>query len=324
MSMFPTKILLATDGSEEAGQAARMAVQLSGKFNSELHVTSAGRMPSIYAAPEWTIYDPDAQRQYDEIAGREARKVLEKQTQKIEEAGGSVAGTHPAVGRPDEQVVRLAEELDAGLVVVGSRGLGGLRRVLLGSVSNNIVRHAHCPVLVVRGEDRETADFLPGKILVALDGSEEAELALRAAVEVSAGTDSELHLAYVLPTDHNPFPHTYGMDKYEADLDQAKQNSKSYLEKQKEWIEGSGGNVTEVHVRAGRPDEQIVSLGEELDVTLVVVGSRGLGGLRRALMGSVSSSVVQHAGCPVLVTRESGSDVSASSETTSSREVSQG
>ena len=322
MSMFPTKILLATDGSKEAEQAARMAVQLSGEFDSGLHLASAGRMPSIYTAPEWTIYDPDAQRQYDEIAGREARKVLEDQTRKIEEAGGSVAGSYPVVGRPDEQIVRLAEELGAGLIVVGSRGLGGMRRVLLGSVSDSIVSHAHCPVLVVRGEGREGADFSPGKVLIALDGSDEADLALRAAVEVSAGTGAGLHLAYVLPTDHNPFPHFYGMDKYEADLERAKQDSRTYLEKQKERIEDEGGSVAEVHVRSGRPDEEIVRLSEELDAALVVLGSRGLGGVKRALMGSVSSSVVRHAGCPVLVIRKAEPDASGPPDTANNEEVS--
>jgi nucleotide-binding universal stress UspA family protein len=324
MSMFPTKILLATDGSDEAGQAARMAVQLSGKFDSELHMASAGRVPSIYATPEWTIYDPDAVRQFDEIALREARKVLNQQTQKIEEAGGSVAGSHPGVGRPDEQVVQLAEELGVGLIVVGSRGLGGLRRALLGSVSDSIVRHAHCPVLIVRGEEnREVEAFFPGKVLVAMDGSDEAALAVRTAVEISAGTGSELHLAYVLPTDQNPFPHAYGMDKYVADLEQAKQDSRTYLEKQKEQIEDEGGSVAEVHIRSGRPDEEIVHLSEELGVALIVTGSRGLGGVKRALMGSVSNSVVRHAGCPVLVMRGSESNEPNSSEAASSGEVPQ-
>jgi nucleotide-binding universal stress UspA family protein len=54
------------------------------------------------------------------------------------------------MGRPDVEIVELTEDLGAGLIVVGSRGLGGLRRTLMGSVSDSVVRHAHCPVLVVR------------------------------------------------------------------------------------------------------------------------------------------------------------------------------
>lgn len=54
------------------------------------------------------------------------------------------------MGDPDKEIVRLSEELDVGLIVMGSRGLGGIRRALMGSVSDSVVRHAHCPVLVVR------------------------------------------------------------------------------------------------------------------------------------------------------------------------------
>jgi nucleotide-binding universal stress UspA family protein len=58
-----------------------------------------------------------------------------------------------AVGRPDAEIVRLAEGIQAGLIVLGSRGLGGVRRALMGSVSDSVVRHAHSPVLVARGEE---------------------------------------------------------------------------------------------------------------------------------------------------------------------------
>ncbi len=63
-----------------------------------------------------------------------------------------VAQAHLRMGKPAAEIVALAEELGVGLVVVGSRGLGGVRRALMGSVSDSVVRHAHCPVLVVRKE----------------------------------------------------------------------------------------------------------------------------------------------------------------------------
>jgi nucleotide-binding universal stress UspA family protein len=81
-----------------------------------------------------------------------ASQLLEEQVQKIMEAGGEIARAHPRFGRPYAEIVHLAEELDAGIVVVGSQGESGVRRALLGSVSDSIVRHAHCPVLVVRRE----------------------------------------------------------------------------------------------------------------------------------------------------------------------------
>ena len=82
---------------------------------------------------------------------QEARTKLDEQLQQVrEENGGEVAEAHARLGRPDAQIVGLADELGAGLIVLGSRGLGTLRRALMGSVSDSVVRHAHCPVLIVR------------------------------------------------------------------------------------------------------------------------------------------------------------------------------
>jgi nucleotide-binding universal stress UspA family protein len=80
---------------------------------------------------------------------------LNAQVEEIEAAGSSVAQTHLRVGKPDAEIVALGEELGAGLIVVGSRGRGGVRRALTGSVCDSVVRHAHCPVLVVRKENSD-------------------------------------------------------------------------------------------------------------------------------------------------------------------------
>jgi nucleotide-binding universal stress UspA family protein len=71
---------------------------------------------------------------------------------KIEASGGKVDGSHHTSGRPAAEIVALAEEIGAGLIVMGARGVGGIRRALTGSVSDSVLRHAHCPVLVVREE----------------------------------------------------------------------------------------------------------------------------------------------------------------------------
>ena len=88
-----------------------------------------------------------------EELNQEAQRLLNAQTRQIEANGGTVAGTHLR-RKPDEEIVAQAEELGAGLIVMGSRGLGGIRRALMGSVSDSVVRHAHCPVLIVREERR--------------------------------------------------------------------------------------------------------------------------------------------------------------------------
>ena len=153
MSIFPTRILLATDGSREADLAASAATDLAQMSGSELHVIFVvpTRTPFEYDAMGFTIEEP-----HEEVK-EEGRRKLDDYVRRIEEAGGTVAETHLKLGKPDDQIVRLAEELGAGLIVMGSRGLGGVRRALMGSVSDSVVRHAHCPVTVVRPERRRAS-----------------------------------------------------------------------------------------------------------------------------------------------------------------------
>ena len=151
MSIFPTKILVATDGSREAELAFASAADLSQKTASELHVVYVGHMPPVfYESPGAWALDPELQGRMGERAEEGARTKLEEEVQRVREAGGEVAEVHARLGRPDAEIVGLADELGAGLIVLGSRGLGPLRRALMGSVSDSVVRHAHCPVLVVR------------------------------------------------------------------------------------------------------------------------------------------------------------------------------
>jgi nucleotide-binding universal stress UspA family protein len=146
MSIFPTTILLATDGSEEAQLAATTAADLAQKTNSELHLITVGPDYPLYELPEHPADFEDVLRKNR----REAKEMLEQQAKRIEEWGASVKETHLREGRAAEEIVELAEEIGAGLIVMGSRGHGRLRRALMGSVSDAVVRHAHCPVTIVR------------------------------------------------------------------------------------------------------------------------------------------------------------------------------
>ena len=150
-SIFPARILLATDGTEEGNVTVRTAVDLARKTDSELHLVHVGKtyMPPYYRRPRG--YETEG-----EVEGAE-RAVLEKQVTQVESAGGTLAGTYLEHRWPDqnpaERIVALAEKIKADLIVIRSRGFGGMKRVLLGSVSDSVVRHAHCPVLVVRRWD---------------------------------------------------------------------------------------------------------------------------------------------------------------------------
>jgi len=156
MSIFPTKILLATDGSREASLAARTAVDLADKTSSKLHVAFVLRMQD---APDYEALGFDIEKPSEEVK-QMGQRLLDEQVRRVEEVGGTVAGAHFRMGRPDQEIVAVGEDVGAGLIVLGSRGLGGVKRALMGSVSDSVVRHAHCPVLVVReGEsDRDETD----------------------------------------------------------------------------------------------------------------------------------------------------------------------
>ena len=154
MSIFPTRILLATDGSKEAERAALRAVELAEKTDSELHVVHVGVVPIFLQRYPGTLgYYGKLYEQIEEVS----KERLRKQSLGVKAAGGTVAEAHLRMGEVDLEIVALAEELGVGLIVMGSRGLGGVRRALMGSVSDSVVRHAHCPVLVVRQEKEKAA-----------------------------------------------------------------------------------------------------------------------------------------------------------------------
>jgi nucleotide-binding universal stress UspA family protein len=306
MSIFPTKVLLAIDGSKEAELAARSAAALADKTSSELHVVYVfGITPWYPAYPEAAGFDaaelknPVLAEDLQRISEQRARELLDAEVEKLRSVGGTLAQAHLVEGGVPEEIVGLAEEIGAGLVVVGSRGRGGIRRALMGSASDSVVRHAHCPVLVVRDGERER-DYLPGRILLAVDGSEEASAATRTAVDLADRTDSELHVVHVGELKPVYHPERRG---YLARYEELQEEARRLLEEQVDEINSAGGSVSRAHLRIGRPDEEIVGLAEEIGAGLIATGSRGLGGMRRALMGSASDSIVRHAHCPVLVVR---------------------
>jgi nucleotide-binding universal stress UspA family protein len=157
MSIFPTKVLLATDGSKEADLATRTAADLADKTGSELHVVHVfGITPWYSAYPEGfgfgtaELEDPVLEEELQRTSERGAREVLDAEVEKLRSLGVTQPQAHLVEGGVSQEIVGLAEGIGAGLIVLGSRGLGGIPRALMGSVSDSVVRHAHCPVMVVR------------------------------------------------------------------------------------------------------------------------------------------------------------------------------
>ena len=297
MTIFPTKILLATDGSEDATLAGQLALEIAAKTGSELHIVHVLGVPTLVEVAEW---EPVEQ------AKRQAQAFLDRQVEQIKAGGVRVVESYLRRGRPPAEIVRLSEELGVGLIIVGSRGLGAVRRALMGSVSHAVVRHAHCPVLVARpaGEEGAPVSFLD-RILVATDGSKEAALAFEMAVGLATRLGSELHLVTVGGEYHPGYEISGHPALLEETRRELEREARQLLDQQVKTIEEAGASVADAHLAIeGRPEAEIVRVGEEVGAGLIVLGSRGRGPLRRALLGTVSDSVVRLAHCPVLVARE--------------------
>jgi nucleotide-binding universal stress UspA family protein len=286
--MFPTEILLATDGSADAALAARAAVDLSVRTGSELHL-----------AHVWhTVPSTRFESYIRSELHREAEELLAEQTVRVREAGGTVAQAHLREGPPVDEILDLAGEIGAGLVVVGSRGLGPLKRLALGSVCEGVVHHARCPVLILRGGERA---WPPRRILVGDDGSGAA----KAAGELASGIGAALGAEMLLVRAHPPFrqePSRRGRRLQIEDFYDALFQEEKILRRRAGELEGLLGGQPEVKVVEGDPVSAILKETRRAGrATLVAVGSRGLGPMKRLRLGSVSTKIVRVAKGPVLV-----------------------
>ncbi len=143
MPQFPNRILLAVDGSAESDRAIQHVVELHASTQTEVHVIHVGLVSG------WT----NSRTLNDDQLARlraEAQVVLSEQVAAMTEAGMPPTESYVRLGRATDEILRLRDEIEADLIVLGSRGLNAFTRVLLGSDAESVVRHAPCPVLVVR------------------------------------------------------------------------------------------------------------------------------------------------------------------------------
>jgi nucleotide-binding universal stress UspA family protein len=162
VGIFPSTILLAIEGSEEAELTTRRAVDLADTTGSELHVVYVGQLPNFLTRDPAIMgfYRMGVDRMLYEEIERESLEILWRLTWQVKLSGGTVAGAHLRMGNMVEEIVELAKDLEADLIVMGTRGHGGLRRAVLGSISDVVVRRAPCAVMTVRSEKGEASwDF---------------------------------------------------------------------------------------------------------------------------------------------------------------------
>ena len=290
MRMVEGPILLATDGSPDAHLAATAAASLASGWGRPLHVAHAWDQPRLVAGE---IVPSD----FLERLQRDANDLLDTEIARIEKTGGSVAERHVLLGPPGDAIVDVAAEIKAGLIVVGSRGLGGFKRLLMGSVSEAAVHHTACPVLVVRGGSHA---WPPDAVLVGDDGSEPAQRAVDLACEIAKLTGASLSLQRVLPEKLARVASPSDLRR----LSDAHKVGERKLKEHAARLRPKLGYTGRVDVATGDPATALVDkVALDGRSTLVCVGSRGLGLVKRSTLGSVSNKVLRAAPGPVLICR---------------------
>ncbi|CAN5645160.1 hypothetical protein BH24ACT18_BH24ACT18_02040 [soil metagenome] len=294
MSIFPTKILLASDSSEHADVAARAAVDLCEATGSQLHVVHAWRPPT---PPGYTGRPlPTA---YDSLYEREAGDLLTAQIKRIEAGGGSVADAHLKRGPAVDEILDLREEVDAGLIVAGRRGLSPLKRLVTGSVSDGLARHASCPVLIVDGGGQA---WPPVRIVIGEDFSEEARGAAELGVTLGRLLGADVRLVSAFPK-YPELPQEAPSRPNVPTTEEALRRLERDLDDLSEELVEKRGQRPQTAVIVGDAAAVIVEAARGGGPAMIAVGGRSLGAMRRMMLGSVSSDVLRSTDGPVLVYR---------------------
>jgi len=211
--------------------------------------------------------------------------------------------THLCRGDPAEAILRAAEEHAVDLVVLGTRGLSALERFFLGSVAERVVRHAHGPVLLVRPGHPELR-----RVIVGVDGSESAVQAAAWLQHFPLPEHCEVRLVTALPAVEEllqagmvtlplvSFPEAEAVARQQQEEAQARLMELAVLF-------SAPGKRPITDIRRGDPASVLLQTAKDDGADLIVVGSHGLRGVQRFLMGSVSEKVLRHAHCSVLVAR---------------------
>ncbi len=194
-------------------------------------------------------------------------------------------------GKPAEEIVRLGQKGD--LIVMSTHGRGGFKRLMLGSVTEEVIRHADTPILVTRPGVRAEAWR---RMIVPLDGSTRGERILEEVVPLARRLHAEVELIQAV------MPPVTGMGLGDVPGVRIIEDPLPYLESVKTWMASQGVDAT-VKALEGRAGAQILRHAEEMGASLLCLTTHGRTGLARALMGSIADEVVRHAACPVLLRR---------------------
>ncbi|MEM7587343.1 MAG: universal stress protein [Acidobacteriota bacterium] len=293
-----TKVLLPTDFSECAQRALTHAVYAARLLGAELHMLHAIELhandpynPAYHFPESDELGARLTQIATREMAGLVAAHVAEPLVVHQVRKRGIAAGP---------VILDYAEAHETDLIVLGTNGRRGLPRWLLGSVTEEVMRSAKCPVLTVRATTPAPTEVPIRDVLVAIDFARCSEEALSYGKELAKSFDARLHLLHVVEAQHwsgylSPVTDTTPPNA-EKLRNLAELKLRRIIDEQPasdvEWV---------AHARFGYTKSEILSLASELEAGYVVVGSQGFNALEDMFFGSTAEAMVRRASCPVLV-----------------------
>jgi nucleotide-binding universal stress UspA family protein len=289
-----TTLLVPLDGSELATRALPYAAALARR--------TRGRVLLVHVGPVTTLYE--GQRRTTIAASSDVQSLLADaaewlRTQGVDSDSAVVDGEVPP------NILRVAREQGADVVVMSTHGRGGLGRVLYGSVADRVVREAALPVMLVPAATEVAwPDEGPLRILLPLDGSDPAERALGPLGELAGAMGAELVLLRVVEparpaVQRAGFPPTYAVPTA-PDPEPELEAARAYLEDVAARLRGKAP-VVGVRAEVGSPATTIAALARAEAAHLIAMATHGRGGLTRLVMGNVATGTLQHATTPVLL-----------------------
>ncbi len=287
------RILVAVDGSNESLYAARAIEHLS--HANQVTVLHALNVPRV-AYPlggEPTIME-DLSRTIEQSMREDGERLLERVSSLLLTDTGPLT-KRIEKGSPAEVILSVAEKDKADLIVLGSRGLGPVKELLLGSVSHRVVTHALCPTLVVNRPVRSLRH-----VLLAVQGPEDAAAMTAFLARRPFRNPVELTVLTALPFDRPLFP--AGFTKVDEAIERFVAGARSFVEKVVSDL-GSLQISARERILVGAPAVAILEEATAAKPDLILMGSHGRRGITRFVLGSVSHAVLHRSPCPVLIVR---------------------
>lgn len=281
------------DGSAQSQRAVMWAAGRAALTGARVEVVGCYTVPLVISP--WMPTIPVDERTIEEATAADVRVSVEIAREQYPDVEFLERVVH---GAPRTALVEAAA--DSSLLVVGSTGAGATEAWLLGSVAQAVVRSSPCPVVVVREVDADLAARPRGRIVVGVDGSATSSRALTWAVDEADRRDAELVIVHA-------WDYPYGKElSAQAVHDLIKVDAALVLEEAVRYARERGRSPVRGELVHGVPSQAL--LEHAADADLVVVGSRGRGGFRAMLFGSVALAVTEHATCPIVVVRPTAAD----------------